>query len=91
MIEQKTHGGARQKSGPKPKSPTGDRMKSRAVRFNDSDWGDVLFVGLDRIRELIREEARRKRLIQLSTSAKPFGLYDGASITPDEFVKMMDF
>lgn len=59
--------------------------------FSDLDWNDVLFVGLDRVRELIRDEARRKRLIQLSASAKPFGLYDGESITPDEFVKMMDF
>lgn len=91
MTDTPKHGGARPKSGPKPKSATGERMKSRAMRFTDSDWSDVLFVGLDRVREIIRDEARRKRLIEMSASAKPFGLYDGASITPDEFVKMMDF
>lgn len=91
MTDKPTHGGARPNSGPTPKSATGERMKSRAVRFTDSDWSDVLFVGLDCVRELIRDEARRKRSIQLSASAKPFGLYDGASITPDEFVTMMEF
>ena len=65
--------------------------QSKVILFNDSDWKDALFIGLDRVMELIRDDARRKRSIQLSASAKPFGLYDGASITPDEFVKMMDF
>jgi len=47
--------------GRKPKSPTGERMKHRGMRWTDSDWLDVLFIGMDRVRELVRKEADRQR------------------------------
>lgn len=59
MTEPKQHGGARPNSGPKPKSPTGERMKNRAMRWTDSGWADVLLIGMDRVRELVAAEAKK--------------------------------
>ena len=47
--------------GRKPKSPTGEVAKTRAMRWTDADWSDVLFIGLDRVRELVRKEAAKMR------------------------------
>lgn len=61
MINTTKHGGARPNSGPKPKSPTGERMKNRSMRWTDPGWSDVLLIGMDRVRELVAAEARRIR------------------------------
>lgn len=61
MSDAKQHGGARPNSGPKPKSATGERMKNRAMRWTDSGWADVLLIGMDRVRELVTQEAKRLR------------------------------
>jgi hypothetical protein len=61
MTESKQHGGARPNSGPKPKSPTGERTKNRCMRWTDSGWADVLFIGMDRVRELVAAEAKKAR------------------------------
>lgn len=47
--------------GRKPKSATGELMKTRPMRWTDSGWADVLFVGTDRVRELVRKEAAKMR------------------------------
>lgn len=47
--------------GRKPKSATGEVMKPRAMRWTDSDWADVLLIGMDKVRELVRKEAAKVR------------------------------
>ena len=47
--------------GRKPKSATGEVMKTRAMRWTDSGWADVLLVGMDRVRELVSKEAAKIR------------------------------
>ena len=39
----------------------GEPAKTRAIRMTDADWSDVLLVGLDRLRELVRREADKIR------------------------------
>lgn len=47
--------------GPKTKSPTGEAMKARPMRWTDAGWADVLLIGTDRVRELVAREAARVR------------------------------
>ncbi len=47
--------------GRKPKSATGEVMKTRAMRWTDSGWEDVMLVTMDRVRELVRKEAAKIR------------------------------
>lgn len=47
--------------GRKPKSATGEVMKTRAMRWTDSGWADVMLVTMDRVRELVRKEADKIR------------------------------
>jgi len=61
MTESKQHGGSRPNSGPKPKSATGERTKNRCMRWTDSGWADVLLIGMDRVRALVAEEAKKFR------------------------------
>lgn len=61
MSKSKTHGGARTNSGPKTKSPTGERTKNRCMRWTNSGWADVLLIGMDRVRELVAKEAKKVR------------------------------
>jgi hypothetical protein len=63
MADTPKHGGARPNSGPKPKSPTGERMKNRAMRWTDSGWADVLLISMDRVRELVAAEAKKARKV----------------------------
>lgn len=49
------------KSGRKTKSPTGDKLKGRGMRWTDAGWADVLLIGVDRVRELVAQEAARIR------------------------------
>ena len=49
---------------PKPigrPTKSGEPAKTRAIRMTDSDWADVLLIGLDRLRELVRKEAAKLR------------------------------
>lgn len=61
MTEAPTRGGPRKGAGRKPKSPTGELMKSRAMRWTDAGWADVLLIGMDRVRELVAKEAAKVR------------------------------
>jgi hypothetical protein len=61
MKEAAKRGGAREGAGRKPKSASGEPMKTRAMRWTDAAWADVLLIGMDRVRELVDEEARKAR------------------------------
>ena len=54
-------GGAREGAGRKPKDAGGELMKPHAMRWTDAGWADVLFIGMDRVRELVAKEAAKLR------------------------------
>ena len=54
-------GGSREGAGRKPKSASGELMKTRAMRWTDEGWADVLLIGMDRVRELVAREAAKQR------------------------------
>ena len=47
--------------GRKPKSPTGELMKPRMMRWTDSGWEDAKLLGMDKVRELVRKAAAKLR------------------------------
>lgn len=47
--------------GRKPKDANGEPMKNHAMRWTDAGWSDVLLIGMDRVRELVRKDAARMR------------------------------
>lgn len=60
-AEAAKRGGSREGSGRKPKSKTGELMKTRAMRWTEEGWADVLLIGMDRVRELVTREAAKVR------------------------------
>ena len=60
-AEAAKRGGSREGSGRKPKSKTGELMKTRAMRWTEEGWVDVLLIGMDRVRELVAKEAAKVR------------------------------
>lgn len=54
-------GGPGRGQGRKPKSASGELMKSRAMRWTDAEWAEVLLIGMDRVRELVAKEAAKVR------------------------------
>jgi hypothetical protein len=56
------------KRGPKPKF--GAAMKNRCIRLTNADWTDVLLIGLDRLRNLVRTDAKAKRRIDKKTTSQ---------------------
>ena len=61
MTDEERRGGAGRGQGRKPKSKTGELMKTRAMRWTDDGWADVLLIGMDRVRELVAKEAAKLR------------------------------
>ena len=61
MTTKPKRGGPRPGAGQKPKDPSGEPMKPHAMRWTDAGWADVLLIGMDRMRELVRQEAERVR------------------------------
>ena len=61
MNEAAKRGGSRDGAGRKPKSKTGELLKTRAMRWTDEGWSDVLLIGMDRVRELVAKEAAKVR------------------------------
>lgn len=61
MSEAAKRGGSREGAGRKPKSKTGELMKTRAMRWTDEGWADVLLIGMDRVREMVAKEAAKVR------------------------------
>ena len=68
MISTEKRGGPRSGAGRKPKSKTGALMKTRAMRWTDDGWADVLLIGADRVRELVAKEAARVRKLKGKSS-----------------------
>lgn len=64
MSETAKRGGTREGAGRKPKSKTGELMKTRAMRWTDAGWADVLLIGMDRVRELVAKEAAKVRKLR---------------------------
>lgn len=64
MSEASNRGGSREGAGRKPKSKTGELMKTRAMRWTDAGWADVLLIGMDRVRELVAKEAAKVRKLR---------------------------
>lgn len=61
MTDQERRGGAGRGQGRKPKSTSGELMKTRAMRWTDAGWADVLLIGMDRVRELVAKDAAKVR------------------------------
>jgi hypothetical protein len=61
MTKAAKRGGAREGAGRKPKAASGELMKSRAMRWTDAGWADVLLIGMDRVRALVAKEAAKVR------------------------------
>ena len=61
MTEAAKRGGSREGAGRKPKDASGELMKTRAMRWTDAGWADVLLIGMDRVRELVAKEAAKVR------------------------------
>jgi hypothetical protein len=64
MNETAKRGGPGRGQGRKPKSASGELMKSRAMRWTDAGWADVLLIGMDRVRELVAKDAAKVRKLQ---------------------------
>ena len=64
MTDKERRGGAGRGQGRKPKSASGELMKSRAMRWTDAGWADVLLIGMDRVRELVAKDAAKVRKLQ---------------------------
>lgn len=62
MTTEEKRSGPGRGQGRKPKSASGELMKSRPMRMTDAQWDDVKFVGLDDIRNWVTKEAKRRRL-----------------------------
>jgi hypothetical protein len=60
-TENPKRGGARNGAGRKPKDAGGELMKTRAMRWTDAGWADVLLIGMDRVRELVAKDAAKVR------------------------------
>ena len=60
-VSEGQRGGPGRGQGRKPKSASGELMKSRAMRWTDAGWADVLLIGMDRVRELVAKEATKVR------------------------------
>jgi hypothetical protein len=61
MKKSTKRGGTREGAGRKPKSTSGELMKTRAMRWTDEGWADVLLIGMDRVREMVAKEAAKVR------------------------------
>jgi len=55
----KKRGGSRTGAGAKPKT-TGEPMRQHSMRWTDRQWEAALSIGLDRVRELVMQEANKK-------------------------------
>ena len=54
-------GGARKGAGRKPKSVSGELMKTRQVRMTDAQWEDLKAVTVDAMRAWVTKAARKLR------------------------------
>ena len=57
-AQTKKRGGARTGAGAKPKT-AGEPMHQHSMRWTDRQWEAALSIGLDRVRELVIQEAEK--------------------------------
>ncbi len=61
LKRRSNRGGSRPGAGRKRKTPDSEPMRNRAMRWTDAGWADVLAIGLDRVRELVRRDAIKQK------------------------------
>jgi hypothetical protein len=61
MTESAKRGGARKGAGRPTKDAAGERMENHSMRWTEPGWADVLYIGADRVRELVARDAAKKR------------------------------
>lgn len=61
MTGSAKRGGTREGAGRKPKSATGELMKTRQVRMTDQQWEDLKMVTADAMRAWVTKQARNLR------------------------------
>ncbi len=65
MTEAAKRGGLREGAGRKPKSASGESMKTRQVRMTDQQWADLKLVTPDAMRAWVTKQACKLRGEQL--------------------------
>lgn len=61
MTGSAKRGGAREGAGRKPKSATGELMKTRQVRMTDQQWEDLKLITAEAMRAWVTKQARNLR------------------------------
>ncbi len=61
MTGSAKRGGAREGAGRKPKSSTGELMKTRQVRMTDQQWEDLKLITAEAMRAWVTKQARKLR------------------------------
>jgi hypothetical protein len=61
MTGSAKRGGAREGAGRKPKSATGELMKTRQVRMTDQQWEDLKLITAEAMRAWVTKQARKLR------------------------------
>ncbi len=61
MTDAAKRGGPRDGAGRKPKSASGELMKTRQVRMTDQQWSDLKVVTADAMRAWVTKQARKLR------------------------------
>ncbi len=61
MTGSAKRGGAREGAGLKPKSATGELMKTRQVRMTDQQWEDLKLITAEAMRAWVTKQARKLR------------------------------
>ncbi len=61
MTGSAKRGGPREGAGRKPKSATGELMKTRQVRMTDQQWADLKLITADALRAWVTRQARKLR------------------------------
>lgn len=60
-LRELSRGGLRSGAGRKPKSASGEAMKTRQVRMTDQQWSDLKLVTADAMRAWVTKHARKLR------------------------------
>ncbi len=61
MTGSAKRGGTREGAGRKPKSATGELMKTRQVRMTDQQWEDLKLITAEAMRAWVTKQARKLR------------------------------
>lgn len=61
MTQAAKRGGPGRGQGRKPKDASGEPMRGHTMRWTDAQWADALYIGPDRVRELVVKDAAKLR------------------------------